>query len=182
MAFGFVAAAAIALFRAPDLSVIQGYERIPGTGDEVRNLQRELESALETRSEKLVIGERELNDYIYRSLEGRQKGMLGGWALNFRRVYVDLEPGYCEVVIAREIFGRPLTMSLRCTIEEREKVRIKRLVGGRLGSIRAAPGFFALLRGSFFNLMDVYRPEIDAVFMMGAISFAKDRLVLDPRL
>jgi len=120
---------------------------------------------------EVSISEAELNGFIGATLNGRQAGLLEG-AVELRRVVVRLEDGFAEIVIEREIFGLPQTISMYLRIVQDEgSIRVSLEagelvegwgvpVGGRFGQLRIPQGFLRLVLGSYAQLTSVYAPEL----------------------
>ncbi len=186
---------------------------IAGTGSAaVTQKARDLRVVLRNASEKgyeLSLTEDEINRYLAQTLKASQTGPLAELA-SIRQVAVRLEDGRAEVVITREVAGRPLTVSMYFRVEQLEspdgsvstQIHLdgggyheelpRPLVGGRFGRVPVPQGFLVLVLPAFQQLAEVYRSppdesgrlipekEIDFIEDMARIRIEKGKLVLDP--
>jgi hypothetical protein len=199
-----VAFGVLAIFKAQDLTDLEGY----GESDEAqgRNLKVVMEDALE-RGYTAKITEEDLNRYLRRTLAVEQQGALAG-NVELKQVGIRLEEGRAEVVLERELFGRPFTVSMYLRIEQYEKPdgrivtqifrnggsfheKVSRpALGGRFGSLPVPEGFLHLVLPSFADLVGVYRRtkvemeageprrELDLIDEMSRIEIHEGELVL----
>ena len=147
-----------------------------------RDLPHLLEQA-QAEGGEVSITEAELNGFIAGTLGMGQAGLLGE-TVAVRRVLVRLEPGIAEVIIEREVFGYPQTVSMFLRIvqdpQDERSIEvsldagelIKGLsipVGGRFGQLRIPQGFLRLVLGSFVELTKVYAPELRLLGLDGGV-------------
>lgn len=190
---------AVALYfvsRPQDLSAVGGYgEEAPASARDMRALLR---NSLD-RGFPVTLTEQELNAWLRASLEARQGGLLGGRMVEIQGVWVRLHEGYGELIVEREAFGHPLTVSTFFSVEtitegnrrdhqwgfhggsyHENLPHPKR--GGRFGQLVVPQGFQLLVRPSLRNLHQAYEAEIVLAFAeMERIRFEAGRLILEPR-
>ncbi len=134
------------------------------------------EAAMNGRS--VVISERQLNSWLTQTLLAEQEGRVAEkLAVDIMGVWVRLSEasgGRAEIVIEREVEGRPHTVSMYLRIEREKKGkqwvtyihkdggRFLGLVplGGRFGKAKVPQGFLMLVKSSFENLAGAYAEEL----------------------
>lgn len=160
------------IFMPQDVSDIAGTAPADA-GMEVRDLRQVMKNALDGGYE-LTLREDEINRYISRHLKGMQGGALGAQA-SIRDVMVRLEEGRAEVVVVRDLMGRPFTLSMYLRVEQFEQpdgrisTQIFRnggpyrpevpapLVGGRFGRVPVPEGFLLFVLPEFEKIAKVFR-------------------------
>ena len=158
-------------FEPQDLDDIDGYvaEASPLTPGG-RNLASVLEEAV-TEGREVTITEKEINDYIRRTLRFRQEGLFAKH-VEMKGVWVRLENGAAEVIIEREINGQwrhTVSMFLKPKQTDGEDGKLVTSVprsSGRFGRVRVIRGFLYLTRSSFESLASQYSNELDFVQRM----------------
>jgi hypothetical protein len=189
----------IALFfmaQPQDLTDIAGYGP-PLKTTPARNLKTVLQNAID-RGYPITLTETEINQWLGRTLVAKQGGLLAG-NVSLERVWVRLEDGRAEVVMARNIIGRSFTISMFLKVEQSQgpngtltEVRLhggpylaclpQPPRGGRFGKLVVPQGFLLLVMPAYENLASLFREELHLAFEeMARIKIERHRLVLDPR-
>ena len=179
-----------------DLTDIGGYGASSRTVP-ARDMKTVLQSALD-RGYPLTLSETEINEWLGRTLIAKQGGLLAP-KVSLNRVWVRLEDGRAEVVMERQIMGKPFTVSMYLKIDQTDGPKglqtevllhggsyhaslPKPFVGGRFGQLAVPQGFLKLVLPSYQKLADCFRDEIRLAFEeMARIKIEKGRLVLNPR-
>ncbi len=162
-----------------------------------RDLKVVLQNSID-RGYELTLSEAELNQWLARTLVAKQGGFLEG-KVTFDRVWVRLEDGRAEVIMAREFLGKPFTVSMYLQVEQVEDLKGPLLNitpsggpyhkdfphpprGGRFGKLVVPMGFLYLVMPAYEKLPALFSDEIDLAFTkMSRIRIDKGKLVLDPR-
>lgn len=162
-------------FQPQDLSDIEGYAKGDREGDpKAHEFLRE--AAMNHRS--IVISEKELNSWLAEELRCRQEGRAAEKLdVRIKGVWVRLSEiagGRAEIIIEREIEGRPHTISmyLRVEREKRGNTWVTYVhkdggsflglvpLGGRFGKTKVPQGFLMFVKSSFENLGGAYEEEL----------------------
>ncbi|MGC6565082.1 MAG: hypothetical protein ACON38_05660 [Akkermansiaceae bacterium] len=135
-----------------------------------------IEMAAKNR-QAITISEKELNSWIAKTLKVRQEGMLADH-VELKGVWVRFdneESGRAEIIIEREIKGRPHTISMFVRVERKKKEdgsyttyihkdggRLWGLLafGGKFGKIRVPQGFLFFTQSSFQALSNLFEQEL----------------------
>lgn len=164
-----------------DMSAVAGYAVALADGAKPRNLLVEAQKIMIDRNAELSLTEEEVNRYLNHRLSGSQSGMMAAF-VKFRGVYIDFSPAKAEVVIEREVFGKPVTMSVDLATEQvRRQIQYHpsawHIGKVSLGSRTVAPvvELFTRLRGT---LLDEYQ----TIQQMSDVRFEENRVVLDARI
>jgi hypothetical protein len=180
-----------------DLSDIGGYGPA-ARGTPARDLAVVLKSSLD-RGYPLTLTETEINHWLGRTLKTKQGGLLAD-QISLERVWVRLgEDGVAEVIMERQVMGRPFTVSMFLQVEQLQGPKSLRTEvqlhggpfhenlprpprGGRFGKLVVPQGFLILVKPSFEKLAAAFTSEIRLAFEeMARMRIEKNRLVLDPR-
>lgn len=179
-----------------DLTDIAGYGTPLKTAP-ARNLKAVLQNSLD-RGYPLTLTESEINQWLGRTLVTKQGGLLAG-NVSLERVWVRLEDGRAEVVMARKIMGQSFTISMFLKIGQSQgpngmltEVQLhggpylaslpQPPRGGRFGKLVVPQGFLLLVMPAYENLASLFREELHLAFEeMARIKIERHRLVLDPR-
>ncbi len=157
-------------FDSQDLSDIDGFVEnslaIAPAGPNLANL---LENAARNKN-GVRITEEQINSYIRRTLKFEQ----GGWFESFveaRGVWVRLQENVVEVIIEREVWGRPHTISMLLQPEQtaQDDGRINTNVSrkkGKWGRAKVLNGFMLLTNSSFVSLREAYATETQQIWDM----------------
>ena len=150
------------------------------------------------RGYPVTLSETEINEWLGRTLTVKQGGLLESKA-SFDRVWVRLEDGIAEVIMARKFMDKPFTVSMFLQVEQLEgpkgvttEVKLHGGLyhpdlpnpprGGRFGQLVVPQGFLLLVMPAYQNLAAIFPDEIHLGFEeMSRIKIEKGRLVLDPR-
>jgi hypothetical protein len=162
-----------------------------------RDLKVVLQNALD-RGYPLTLSQAELNAWLSRTLESRQKGIFDE-KITLTGVWVRLEDEVAEVVMERSLWGHPFTVSMYVQLEKLESVKglttevhlhgepfhkdfPRPPKGGRFGRLVVPQGFLLLVLPAYEKLADEFAEEIDlAIREMSRVRLEKGGLVLDPR-
>jgi len=160
-----------------------------------------IESAAKSRK-GIVISERQINTWLANTLKARQEGSLADH-VEIKGVWVrfdEAEGGRVEIIIEREIKGRPQTVSMFVRIERKKKEdgtfttyihkdggRLWGLlaVGGKFGQARVPQGFLFFTQSSFSSLSDLFKKELEWMEeditkrAGGRIIFEEDQMRID---
>lgn len=191
-----LAAALRAVSQPQDLGDIGGYAEAADTAPP-RDLAVVLRNSLD-RGYAVTLTEREINQWLERTLVVKQGGPLGS-KVSLDRVLVRLLDGHAEVVMVRRVMGHPFTVSMFLTIEQTQDANgvhtqvhlhggpyadaVRRPPrGGRFGRLVVPQGFLLLVRPAFAKLVPLFAEETRLAFQeMARIRIEENRLVLDPR-
>ncbi len=179
-----------------DLTDLGGYGPGMKTAPE-REMKVVLKTAID-RSYPVTLTEAEINQWLARTLATKQGGLFEG-KFTLDRVWVRLEDGRAEVIMARSLLGKPFTVSMYLQAERMEGPKGTRTEirlhggpyhkdlpdppqGGRFGKLVVPQGFLLLVMPAYEKLAAQFAGEIELGFRdMARIKFEKGRLVLDPR-
>ncbi|MBC7981358.1 MAG: hypothetical protein H7Y36_12415 [Armatimonadetes bacterium] len=183
--------------QAQDLSDLGGFAPAAASpASPPRDLQTVLKKSIEGNY-SVTLSETELNQWLKRELELKQGGELASW-VSLKRVWVRLKEDVAEVIIEREIAGRPFTISMFVQVAQTEtdkgtatQVELhggvfheslpKPTRGGRFGQLTIPQGFLILVMPDFQKIASLFEPEIELGFQqMNRIKIENKRLVLDP--
>ncbi len=162
---------------------------------------RDMEAVLTKSIEgdySVVLTEKELNEWLGRELKLKQTGELAKW-VGMKRVWVRLQEDVAEIIVEREIAGRPFTTSMFLKIDQVESAKgISTQIhlhgggyrdsaprptrGGRFGRLVVPQGFLILVMPEFQKVAALFEKEIDLGFKrMARIKIKDGQLELDPR-
>jgi hypothetical protein len=162
-----------------------------------RDLKAVLQSAID-RGYKLTLSEAEINQWLERTLVTKQGGFLEG-KVTLDRVWVRLEEGRAEVIMARKFLGKPFTVSMFLQVERIEGLQGTATEiqlhggpfhpdvpnpprGGRFGKLVIPQGFLILVMPAYEKLAALFSEEIRLAFReMARIRLEKGAIALDPR-
>jgi len=185
--------ALIAILMPQETGDVAGLDAADG-GRDVSAVLRESQQ----RQVPVTLTEREINQWLARVLIPRQGGRFGEHA-EIKRVYVRIREGLGEVVIEREIGGRPFTVSMFLSIEQsQDNDRVRTVLnlhggrylkwtpgltrGGRFGRMVMPQGFLSIVFPSFESLAEALSEELAQGFRnMVFIRLGDQQIELDPR-
>ncbi len=162
-----------------------------------RDIKAVLKSALD-RSYPVTLSETELNQWLGRTLITKQGGVFEG-RVTLDRVWIRLEDGRAEVIMARRFLGHPFTVSMYLQVERVEGMKgtsteitlhggpyLKDFPdpprGGRFGQLVVPQGFLILVMPAYEKLAALFHEEIELGFRdMARIKIEKGRLILNPQ-
>lgn len=180
VALGMIALIGMVMLPRENMDMVAGYPIDPmaekGTP---RNLLEESQKVMMTRSEKVTFSEAEVNEYLNDRLQGEQSGVLAT-IVKFKGVYVDLTPGLAEIIVEREIFGKPLTTSCKMRAEPFKSQIVYRPTGWTIGRIELGSRNIKPVVGMFKRLQETMNEEISTMKQMVNVKFEQDRIILDP--
>ena len=161
---------------------------------------RDIEAVLKKSIEgdySVVLTEKELNEWLGRELKLKQTGELAEW-VSMKRVWVRLREDVAEIIIEREISGKPFTTSMFLKIEQIESAEgITTQIhlhgggfhdfvpfptrGGRFGQLTVPQGFLIMVMPEFQKIASLFEREIDLGFQqMARIKIKDKKIELDP--
>jgi len=162
---------------------------------------RDMEAVLTKSIEgdySVVLSEKELNEWLGRELKLKQTGELAQW-VGMKRVWVRLRENVAEIIIEREIAGRPFTTSMFLQVEQLESAKgISTQIhlhgggfhdsvphptrGGRFGQLTVPQGFLIMVMPEYQKLATLFEKEIDLGFQrMARIKIKDGKIELDPK-
>ncbi|MDB2430230.1 hypothetical protein OAF13_02740 [Akkermansiaceae bacterium] len=162
-------------FQGQDLSDIDGYDE---TDREPRPSDVSIMIGMAAKLRQSVeISERQMNTWLANNIKARQEGQLADH-VKLKGVWVrfeETEGGRAEIIIEREVAGRPHTVSMFIRVERKKKedgtftnyihkdggafLNIL-AIGGRFGQVRVPQGFLLFTQESFGSLSDLFETEI----------------------
>lgn len=177
------------LYGAYLASQAQNLDDVGGYGEENlvagRNLYGEIREGVRA-GEVIRISERDLNAYVQENIELKQSGTLAE-KVSARDIWVRLEKEVMEVIIEREVWGYPHTLSAKFRFPDiamgdgRTKPAME-WDSVSVGQLRLPQGYGLLMVDGFEKLAEALEAELEPAFReMGKISVEKGMLVLDPR-
>jgi hypothetical protein len=181
-----------------DLSDLGGNAPAPtSAASPPRDMRAVLQKSIEG-DYSVTLSEKELNEWLLRELKLKQGGELAPW-VSLKRVWVRLRSDVAEIIIEREIYGKPFTASMFLQVEQVEtgtgistEIHLHgggyhELVpfpprGGRFGQLTVPHGFLIMVLPDFKKIAALFETEIDLGFLqMARIRIEDKRLVLDPK-
>jgi hypothetical protein len=180
IALGMLAAVAMVVLPR-DMSKVGGYPVNPLAGEKPRNLLAEAQKIMIDRSAELSLSEEEVNRYLNTRLQGEQKGPMAA-LVKFRGVYLDFAPGAADVIIERELFGMPITMSAKLTTEQARGRAYYKPAGWTLGRVELGERNVKPVIDLFLRLRGTCLDEYHAIQQMSDVRFEDNRVVLDARI
>jgi hypothetical protein len=162
-----------------------------------RDIKKVLQSAID-RGYKVTLTQAEINQWLGRTLVTKQAGFLEG-KVTLDRVWIRLEEGHAEVIMARSFLGKPFTVSMFLQVERVEGMQGTATEiqlhggpyhpdfpnpprGGRFGKLVIPQGFLILVMPAYQKLAGLFSDEVRLSFQeMSRIHLEKGEIVLDPR-
>lgn len=164
-----------------DLSSLGGYAVGLTDGGKPRNILAETQKIMIDRNTDLTFTEEEVNRYLNHRLSGTQKGMMAA-IVKFRGVYVDFSPAKAEVIIEREIFGRPITMSVDLVTEQFRRQMVYKPAAWHIGKISLGARTIGPVVELFTRLRGSLLDEYHVLQQMSDVRFEDNKVVLDARI
>lgn len=174
--------AAVVMIMLPrDMSKVGGYPVNPLAGEKPRNLLAEAQKIMIERNSEFALTEAEVNQYLNQRLQGAQSGPIAS-LVKFRGVYVDFAPGAADIIIERELFGMPITMSAKVVAEQTRGRAFYKPAGWALGRVELGERNVKPVIDLFLRLRGACLDEYHAIQQMSDVRFEENRLVLDARI
>lgn len=175
---GLLVAAAIQCHRKPVwVTLQQGAGKAPSP-----NLLDILEQSVFRKNATLELSEPDVNAYLATVIAGRQEG-LSSDHVRFKSVALDFEPGICKICLSWELFGQvESTADLEFTLQRVGDQFFIEPVKGHYGRLPLYRGMMGTLLPAIEKLGTALNDEARLLFQMNQISFAKDKMILDPRM
>lgn len=164
-----------------DLTEIGGYVIDPiaaASAPAKRNLLDEAQKLMIGRSAEMAISETEVNTYLADRFKGEQGGLMGS-LVSFKRVLVDFSPGKAEVIVLRELFGFPMTMSCKARIDEVRGSFVFTPSGWTIGHINLDSANIKPVIDLFGRLKTSASEEFETMRNLTGVRFEDDVIVLD---
>ncbi len=171
-------AGAILCHETPDLSQVK--VGADASDHASFDLVEMLGQAVVKQSPLVEINEADLNDYLARRFKPVPKG--GSYRVaHFDRILLDLQPGHCTAHLCWNVLGHIDVVSVQFSIQRKGGDFVVEIERGAYGRLQVERGFLTPMIPAMQELVRACKPEIDAVFKLPHVSFAKDKLVLDAR-
>lgn len=180
IALGMLAAVVMVMLPR-DMSKVGGYPINPLAGEKPRNLLAEAQKIMIDRNTELAFSEEDVNRYLNQRLQGAQKGPMAA-LVKFRAVYLDFAPGTADVIIERELFGMPITMSAKLSAEQSRGRAYYKPAGWTLGRVELGERNVKPVIDLFLRLRGTCLDEFQAIQQMSDVRFEDNRVVLDARI
>ena len=164
-----------------DMSTVAGYPVNPLATGKPRNLLEESQKIMIQRTSEIAFTEEEVNQYLNYRLQAEQTGLMAA-LVKFRGVYIDFSPGFAEVVIERELFGMPLTMTSKIKAETFRRQTVYRAESWTLGRIDLGARNIKPVIDLFLRLRTNCTDEYQTIQQMVSVRFEDNKLVLDSRI
>ncbi len=161
-----------------DMSGVSGYPVNPLTASPPRNLLEEAQKTMVTRTADLSFTEEEVNQYLNHRLQAEQTGPIGA-LVKFRGIYIDFTPGLADIIIERELFGMPLTMSATVSTDKFRQQTTYHATNWRLGRIDLGKRNIKPVMDLFMRLRMSCLDEFQTLQQMIDVRFEEDKVVLD---
>lgn len=179
----FLTAVAVEAHRPVEIEGADGLNAAKGSPTDL--LDR-MEQAVWRRDAPLEISETDINRYLASAVTGSQRGITSKLA-TFDRVAVNLRPAQknkpqsCVVWFRWFSFGIPYTASLEFTLKREKSDYVVEPIHGSFGHLAVPRGTLTVLIPACRSLGSAFEEEIHALFQMNQITFAKDKVILEPR-
>lgn len=161
-----------------DLSAVKGYPVNPLSNETPANLLDQAQRVMIDREKAITFSEEDVNAYLNHRLQGEQGGAISA-LVKFKGVYVDFTPEHAEVIIEREIFGMPVTMSSKIRAEKFRRQVLYKSAGWSLGKIEFNSRNIKPVIEMFMRLRKTCMEEFTTMKQMADVRFEQDALVLD---
>lgn len=164
-----------------DLSGVGGYviDPIAAASNPVkRNLLDEAQKLMIGRSSEMAISELEVNTYLAERFKGEQGGLMAS-LVSYKRVLVDFTPGNAEVIVLRELFGFPMTLSCNARIDDVRGSFVFTPTGWSIGRINLGSTNLKPVIDLFARLKSSASEEFETMRNLTGVRFEDDVIVLD---
>jgi len=147
-----------------------------------KNLLDVMEQSAFRRNASLELSEADVNLYLASIISGQQAG-LSSTRVRFKSVALDFEPDLCRVCLTWDLWGKgESTADLEFTLQRQGDQFIIEPVKGHYGRLPLYRGMMGTLVPPLKELCTALNDETRLLFQMNQIRFAKDKIVLDPRM
>lgn len=167
-------------YQAESLDDVDGYNAPAGTT--VRNLKSLLAVGLSS-GKNLTVTEKEINAYLSATLHARQAGPLASKA-SISGVAVRLVDGQFQLIIARQLFGRPHTVAMNFDLsqikEGNASVWQVQADGGRIGRLPVNGGLLRLILKPVGQIGSAYAGELKILRHASSVRVEDGRILLGP--
>lgn len=181
VALGMVAAVVMVVL-PKDMASVAGYPAdIALAGGKPRNLLEEAQKVMIERNAEVSFTEEEVNRYLNARVQGEQTGLMAS-LVKFRGVYIDFSPEIAEIVIERELFGMPLTMTSKMRADKFRSQTVYKPAGWTLGRVELGQRNVKPVVELFIRLRGTFVEEYHTLQQMVDVRFEQDRVVLDSRI
>ena len=164
-----------------DMTTVAAYPVNPLTSGKPRNLLEESQKMMITRTADLSFSEEEVNQYLNHRLQAEQTGPMAA-LVKFRGVYIDFTPGMADIILERELFGMPLTMSATISTEKFRQQTIYRATNWHLGRIDLGKRTIKPVIDLFLRLRMSCLDEFQTLQQMVDVKFEDNKVFLDATL
>jgi hypothetical protein len=170
-------AGAILCHETPDL----GFVKVGEASDRASfDLVEMLGQAVVKQSPVVEISEAEINDYLARRFKSVPQGESYRLA-KFDRILLDLEEGHCTAFLCWNVLGHADVVSVQFSIQRKGTQFNIEIDRGAYGRLQVERGLLTPMIPAMQELVRACKPEIDAIFKLPHVRFAKDKLVLDAK-
>ena len=168
-------------FQAESLDDVAGVQSAPGT--RVPNLKSLIAVGLSSGKD-VAISEAEINGFIQATLHARQAGPLAAKG-PLRGVVVRLKDGELEVILRRQLFGRPHTIAVHLAPSRETlpsgQARWNILPdGGKVGRLPVGGALLQLILKPVLQIGSAYSKELDILSYASSIRVEDDRILFGP--
>lgn len=164
-----------------DMSTVAAYPANPITSGKPRNLLEEAQKMMISRTADLIFTEEEVNQYLNHRLQAEQTGPMAA-LVKFRGVYIDFTPGMADIILERELFGLPLTMSATITAGKFRQQTVYSATNWHLGRIDLGKRTIKPVLDLFLRLRSSCHDEFQTLQQMVDVKFEDNLVVLDATL
>ncbi len=171
-------AAGILSHETPDLSQVK-MEADPSEHHSLDVIET-LSQAVVKQEPQVELTEGRLNDHFARYLKPAPQGYSGRY-VHFERVLLDLEEGRCTAHLCWRVFGHLEVISVQFGIQRKGSEFIVEIQRGAYGRLEVSRGFLTPALPALREVVRACKPEMDALFKLPHMRFAKDKLVLDAK-
>ncbi len=164
-----------------EMTSVAGYPVNPLTSVKPRNLLEESQKMMISRTADLSFTEEEVNQYLNHRLQAEQTGPMAA-LVKFRGVYIDFTPGLADIIIERELFGMPLTMSATISTDRFRQQTVYRATNWHLGRIDLGKRNIKPVIDLFLRLRMSCLDEFQTLQQMADVKFEENKLFLNPMM
>ncbi len=130
---------------------------------------------------RLVLKESDINDYFRATVRmGKAEGMLAN-AIEFQRIYTEIEPDGIELTLQRALYGYPVYVSARYQLEIVGQKLEATQVSGSIGRLVVPAPAFKYFEKLLDPVWETFKDEREKMNHLGKIETAQDELILYSR-